>query len=414
MEQVLYSLPDGWEWQELADVVVKTENLNPLKHADQLWTYIDISSVDRDRFAVTDPKEILGKDAPSRAKKHVQLNDVIFATTRPNLKNIALVRDEYISPVASTGFCILRANKKVLPAYLFYFVTTDFVQAQIEPYVGGASYPAITDGNLKKAPIPIPSIEEQKRIVAKLDALLTRIDTAIENLQESIRLADALFSSALNRVFNPSGTKVNFDSCYGLPEGWDWRTVNDLSTKIQYGHTAKAADKGNAQFLRITDIQDNNIDWLGVPFVDLKEKEIEKYALKDNDLVFARSGATAGKSILIKEPPRNAIFASYLIRIVPDKETIQPEYLELFFKSPAYWDIVKANAAGAAQPNINGTKLGEFKVPTPSMEIQKRIVDEMSSLSARVTELKKELRDKVYFIESAKSSILNSAFKGEL
>lgn len=414
MEQVLYSLPGGWEWQELADVVVKTENLNPLKHADQLWTYIDISSVDRDRFTITDPKEILGKDAPSRAKKHVQLNDVIFATTRPNLKNIALVRDEYSSPVASTGFCVLRANKKVLPAYLFYFVTTDFVQAQIEPYVGGASYPAITDGNLKKAPIPIPSIEEQKRIVEKLDALLTRIDTAIEHLQQSVTLADALFSSALNRVFNPSGTKVNFDSGYSLPEGWDWRTVNDLSTKIQYGHTAKAADKGNAQFLRITDIQDNNIDWLGVPFVDLKEKEIEKYALKDNDLVFARSGATAGKSILIKEPPQNAIFASYLIRIVPDTEAIQPEYLELFFKSPAYWDIVKANAAGAAQPNINGTKLGEFKVPTPSMETQKRIVDEMSSLSARVTELKKELRDKVYFIESAKSSILNSAFKGEL
>src|SRR5690606_12122547 len=135
MEQVLYSLPDGWEWQVLADVVVKTENLNPLKHADQLWTYIDISSVDRDRFSVIDPKKILGKDAPSRAKKHVQLKDVIFATTRPNLKNIALIRHEYSSPVASTGFCILRANKKVLPTYLFYFVTTDFVQAQIEPYV---------------------------------------------------------------------------------------------------------------------------------------------------------------------------------------------------------------------------------------------------------------------------------------
>ena len=112
MEQVLYQLPDGWEWQQLADVVVKTENVSPLKQADQLWTYIDISSVDRSRFTITDPKEILGKVAPSRAKKHVQLNDVIFATTRPNLKNIALVRDEYSSPVASTGFCVLRAKDR--------------------------------------------------------------------------------------------------------------------------------------------------------------------------------------------------------------------------------------------------------------------------------------------------------------
>lgn len=413
MEKVLYLLPDGWEWQQLADVVVKTENVSPLKHADQLWTYIDISSVDRGRFTIIDPKEILGKDAPSRAKKHVQLNDVIFATTRPNLKNIALVRDEYSSPVASTGFCVLRANEKVLPAYLFYFVTTDFVQVQIEPYVGGASYPAITDGNLKKAPIPVPSIEEQKRIVEKLDALLTRIDIAIEHLQESVTLADALFSSVLLSVFNPSNSKVELGGCYVLPEGWGWKTVKNISENIQYGYTAKAADKGNAQFLRITDIQDNNIDWSGVPFVELSEKEIEKYKLNENDLVFARSGATAGKSILVKSPPEKAIFASYLIRIVPNEKIIQPEYLELFFRSPAYWDIVRANAAGAAQPNINGTKLGEFQIPIPRLEIQKRIVGEMESISVRVTDLKKLLIDKVNYLNLAKSSILDSAFKGE-
>lgn len=92
----------------------------------------------------------MGKDAPSRAKKQVQQDDVLFATTRPNLKNIALVKEEYNSPIASTGFCILRANENILPAYLFYSVTTDLVQNQIEPFIGGASYPAITDGNLKK------------------------------------------------------------------------------------------------------------------------------------------------------------------------------------------------------------------------------------------------------------------------
>ena len=201
MEQVLYQLPDGWEWQQLADVVVKTENVSPLKQADQLWTYIDISSVDRSRFTITDPKEILGKVAPSRAKKHVQLNDVIFATTRPNLKNIALVRDEYSSPVASTGFCVLRANKKVLPAYLFYFVTTDFIQAQIEPYVGGASYPAITDGNLKKAPIPIPSIEEQKSIVKKINNI-EKLQVALkEQLQLKISSLEQLKASILDYAF---------------------------------------------------------------------------------------------------------------------------------------------------------------------------------------------------------------------
>lgn len=394
MEQVLYQLPDGWEWKRIEEVFTITSGKNLTKK------YMH----DEGEYSVYGGNGIAGRYNDF----NLSGSNIIIGRVGALCGNVRLVNEDIW--VTDNAFFIKEYKVDILKEYLAKVLAA----LNLGETANKAAQPVISYKGIKDLVIPYPPLDEQKRIVEKLDALLTRIDTAIENLQESIRLADALFSSALNRVFNPSGTKVNFDSCYGLPEGWDWRTVNDLSTKIQYGHTAKAADKGNAQFLRITDIQDNNIDWLGVPFVDLKEKEIEKYALKDNDLVFARSGATAGKSILIKEPPRNAIFASYLIRIVPDKETIQPEYLELFFKSPAYWDIVKANAAGAAQPNINGTKLGEFKVPTPSMEIQKRIVDEMSSLSARVTELKKELRDKVYFIESAKSSILNSAFKGEL
>jgi type I restriction enzyme S subunit len=411
-----------WAWKTLDDVSEKitdgTHHSPKVQHSE--W--------EPGRFKYITSKNIKNNGMKLDDISYIDqdIHDEIYARCPPEFEDQLLTKDG-----AMTGTCCLNELNEpfsllssvalikqkrsiILPKYLNYYLQSHVGQNFLLGDISGAAITRTNIKKLKSTPVPLAPYAEQERIVEKLDALLNRIDTAIENLQESIRLADALFSSALNRVFNPSGTKVNFDSCYGLPEGWDWRTVNDLSTKIQYGHTAKAADKGNAQFLRITDIQDNNIDWLGVPFVDLKEKEIEKYALKDNDLVFARSGATAGKSILIKEPPRNAIFASYLIRIVPDKETIQPEYLELFFKSPAYWDIVKANAAGAAQPNINGTKLGEFKVPTPSMEIQKRIVDEMSSLSARVTELKKELRDKVYFIESAKSSILNSAFKGEL
>lgn len=189
----IYELPDGWSWQQLSDVADKTENLNPLRNADQLWIYIDISSVDRGRFTITDPKGILGKDAPSRAKKHVQLNDVIFSTMRPSLKNIALVRDEYNSPVASTGFCVLRANEKVLPVYLFYFITTDFIQAQVKPYVGGASYRAITDSNLKKARIPIPSIEKQKCIVKKINTI-EKLHVALkEQLQFKVSSLDSAF-----------------------------------------------------------------------------------------------------------------------------------------------------------------------------------------------------------------------------
>lgn len=404
MEQVLYSLPDGWEWQELADVVVKTENLNPLKHADQLWTYIDISSVDRDRFAVTDPKEILGKDAPSRAKKHVQLNDVIFATTRPNLKNIALVRDEYSSPVASTGFCILRANKKVLPAYLFYFVTTDFVQAQIEPYVGGASYPAITDGNVKKAPIPIPSIEEQKRIVEKLDAVLTRIDTAIEYLQESVALADALFESSQSEIFND------------VLSNYQHSTIDEICIVTSSKRIFKADYvESGIPFYRTKEIVDlskeKNIST--ELFID-KEKFSEicgKFgAPKKGDLLFSAVG-TIGVMWIVDE--REFYFKDGNLLWLKDMNGVTPEYLKSAI-SAVLTEKIKDRSQGAAYKAISITNLKAFEIPLPSIEEQKSIVAKIEHVSSVTKKTKQELSLQINDLHNLKASILDSAFKGEL
>lgn len=398
MEQVLYKLPDGWEWQELADVVVKTENLNPLKHADQLWTYIDISSVDRDRFTVTDPKEIPGKDAPSRAKKHVQLNDVIFATTRPNLKNIALVRDEYRSPVASTGFCVLRANEKVLPAYLFYFVTTDFVQAQIEPYVGGASYPAITDRNLKKAPIPIPSIEEQKRIVEKLDALLTRIDTAIEHLQESVTLADALVKSSLSSMLTKH-------------EHWDKISLSDVCQI-----TSKLCDPREEQYLDMFHIGGANITSFSGELIDLKTARDEK--LISGKFPFDSSMVLYSKIrpylMKVARPTISGICSADIYPLTPDKQRMTRNFLFYLLLSEQFTQYVIEGSSRAGMPKVNRNHLFNFKFYLPTLTEQKSICESLDSLVEKTNEVSKELASKLFYLTDLKASILDSAFKGDL
>lgn len=197
---------------------------------------------------------------------------------------------------------------------------------------------------------------------------------------------------------------------YPLPEGWEWNSVKKLSHNIQYGHTAKAESNGNAKFLRITDIQDGKIEWQGVPTVSLEEKEISKYALNDDDLVFARSGATAGKSILIKNAPKDAVFASYLIRIIPNQEKILPEYLSYFFLTPTYWDIVSQNAAGAAQPNINGSKLSEFIVPVAPKEEQKCIVEKLDALLTRIENAVEHLQESIALADALYASALDKKF----
>ena len=399
MEQVLYPLPEGWKWRQLQDVVVKTENLKPLKHADQLWTYIDISSVDRNRFTVTDPKKILGKDAPSRAKKHVQLNDVIFATTRPNLKNIALIRDEYSLPVASTGFCVLRANEKVLPAYLFYFVTTDFFQAQIEPYVGGASYPAITDGNLKKAPIPIPNFKEQKRIVKKIDALLTRIDTAIEYLQENVALADALYASALASVFSSGQDK------------WPLIELNEVA-EVARGKSKhrprndKSLFGGEYPFIQTGDVR-NAQKYIKSYSETYNEKGLQQSKLWPKDTICLTIAANIGDVAILG---MSACFPDSVVGI--SSLELETDYLYYFLTTLQQQLDSKANAA--AQKNINLKILSEIEIPVPTPDEQKSIVRQINEIDRLAVKVKAEISEKITMMQQLKASILDSAFKGEL
>lgn len=398
MAQGLYQLPNGWEWHKLADVVEKTENLNPLKDAEKLWTYIDISSVDRNRFAIIEPKEILGKDAPSRAKKHVKLNDVIFATTRPNLKNIALVREEYSSSIASTGFCVLRATERVVPAYLFYFVTTDFVQDQIEPYVGGASYPAITDRNLKKVPIPVPSIIEQKRIVKKLDALLTRIDTVIEHLQEGVTLADALIKSSLSSMLRKR-------------DHWDQVSLNNVCQI-----TSMLCDPRETEYIDSYHVGGANITSFSGALINLKTVKEEK--LISGKFPFDNSMVLYSKIrpylMKVVRPSISGICSADIYPLTPDSQKMARDFLFYLLLSEQFTQYAIEGSSRAGMPKVNRNHLFNFRFHLPPLAEQESICESLDSLVEKTNEVSKESASKLSYLADLKASILDSAFKGEL
>lgn len=149
--------------------------------------------------------------------------------------------------------------------------------------------------------------------------------------------------------------------------------LSELASLIDYGVTASATkDDNGPKFLRITDIQDGAVDWASVPFCDAGSANIVRSRLAVGDIVFARTGATTGKSFLIRGCPENAVFASYLIRVRAG-EKIDPGYLAHFFDSPEYWRQIAAKSAGAAQPGVNASKLGDLVIPFPPLLEQKRI-----------------------------------------
>src|SRR6266496_3935130 len=137
--------------------------------------------------------------------------------------------------------------------------------------------------------------------------------------------------------------------------------VREVAESIQYGHTASAVQREKGpRFLRITDIQNGIVDWDVVPSCNIAQEEIPKYRLSEGDLVFARTGATTGKSYLIRKCPA-AVFASYLIRVRASKQ-VDPRYLAYFFQSPDYWQQIEQGKRGIGQPNVNGKTLGEVKL----------------------------------------------------
>ncbi|NWA21026.1 restriction endonuclease subunit S [Serratia liquefaciens] len=151
---------------------------------------------------------------------------------------------------------------------------------------------------------------------------------------------------------------------------WPIVKLEQICSRIDYGLTASAISKDDGpRFLRITDIQDDSVDWSSVPSCECSLKELKDNKLENGDIVFARTGATTGKSYLIKKLDNESVFASYLIRIRPNQK-VDPLYLSYFFKSSKYWSQITKMANGVAQPGINSTKLKDLEIPLPPLEEQ--------------------------------------------
>lgn len=302
--------------------------------------------------------------------------------------------------------------------FLFYFLLANRTRF-IKMGYGGAQ-PNISREKIVAYPFFLPPLAEQKRIVAKLEELMPLVDryeeawTKLEafnarfpvDMQNSILqmavegklveqrpeegTAEELFEQIqaekkrlIKEGIIEEGKALpkitDKDKPFEIPKNWKWVRWGDLSKFIQYGYNAPANSTGNIRMVRISDIQDSKVLWEKVPFCDIKEDEISKYLLEKNDILFARTGGTVGKSYLVKDVPVESIFAGYLIR-TQYSSLLCPEYLIHFMKSSLYWKQLRNGTTITAQPNCNAKTLSKMMLPLPPLSEQKRIVAKLEEL----------------------------------
>lgn len=309
--------------------------------------------------------------------------------------------------IMKTTWCIhdwwlvLRTDKNIIDDnFLYLLLSSDIMYSKFSKATSWTTVQNLSIDKVKDIKIPLPPIQTQKLIVQKLDSSFKNIDESIKNTKNNIENIEELNNSVLEKVFKESE--------------YIEKSIDEISEKVQYGYTWKTIDKWKVKYLRITDIQNNNIIWNNVPYVEIEDKEISKYSLNEWDIVFARTWATVWKSCLIDKKWIWNIFASYLIRIVWNKELLNPNYMQYFFYSIYYWEQIWFDVVWAAQPNFNWTKLKQIKIPLPPLSKQKEIVLYLDKVFEKNKQIKESYEKKLKELEEMKQSILKEAFEWRL
>jgi Restriction endonuclease S subunits len=209
--QQSFAIPDHWRWLTLSEVGHDWGQKTPRTD----FTYIDVSSIDNQRGTIRDQHSVLTADqAPSRARKIVRTNTVIYSTVRPYLLNIALIDREFEhEPIASTAFAIIHPWKGILPKYIYYYLRCPYFVTYVQSVQIGMAYPAISDKKFFAGLIPIPPTSEQERIIAKISELMALCDKLEAQQQECEALRKLTRTTLLEAL-------VNAQSSVALNRAW--------------------------------------------------------------------------------------------------------------------------------------------------------------------------------------------------
>jgi type I restriction enzyme S subunit len=461
MSEEGYTLPEGWVWARIEDVVQPVGQFNPAATPEAVYRYVDVSSISNQRFEIETPKIVSGATAPTRARQAIYPGDVLVSTVRPYLRNVALVRKHADGDVGSTAFCVLRSNGSVEPGYLFRWTLTKEFSESLAPKQRGISYPAVRDADVLTQQIPLAPLAEQRRIVAKIERLfeqsrsarqgLDRIPPLLKRFRQAILAAafrgdithdwreqnpDVEPASALleriraerRRTFGKDlrakgkgarqeeydGTMTpEIESLGYLPDGWIWSTIGqlfDVSTggtpsrkkPAYWGGDIPWVSSGEVAFSRIFDTREK------ITEEGLSNSNAKVHPPGTVLLAMIGEGRTRGQAAILGI---SASTNQNVAAILCADSAARSEFVYYWLRF--HYEETRSFGEGGAQPALNAKKVRTLPLPVPPLAEQRTIIDQVSTLFDQADAIEAAVEATRRRTDKLEQSILARAFRGE-
>jgi type I restriction enzyme S subunit len=459
-------LPEGWKFVTILDAC----EVNPPKPskdflpADAPVTFVPMPAVDADMGAITNP-QIKPYLEVRNGFTSFRDGDVIMAKITPCMENgkAAIVTGMKNGiGFGSTEFHVMRSRGNILPEYLYYYIRQESFRNEAESHFSGSvGQKRVPADFIKQRVIPLPTLSEQQRIVARVEAILMHTNTARDHLSRmplimkkfrqavlaaactgrltegwrdgnlSSDTSDQLIERVTqelqnNSVKNKKNSVVQLTQWNApeplelleIPENWTWIAVKDATSLLQYGISVKSdsEEKNGIPILRMGNIQDGSIDLTDLKYIPTNTDSISNFIVDPGDILFNRTNSPelVGKSAVYNEKLQ-MVFASYLVRVRPNNNLILSDYLCWWINS--MWGREWARnirTDGVSQSNINAQKLSVMPVPLPPLAEQHEIVQRVGLLFERADAFDREVAAAGRRCERLTQAVLGKAFAGKL
>lgn len=406
------NLPDGWAIAKLDDIIIRmTNGANVNQYKEKIGLPISrIETISKETIDLTRVKYTKEDDPTFIEKYKLRNGDILFShiNSDSHLGKTALFKlEKEVTLIHGINLLLLRPTPEILPEIINYQIKNLRAQGRFSAIAQKAvNQSSINQAKLKSFEIVIPPSNEQKRIINKIEELLTDLDKGIEYLKTTKQQLKVYRQAVLKRAFEGKLTNE---------KNIRWGKLNELIENVEYGSAAKSLKSGDVPVLRMGNIQNGKFDWNDLVYTNDKA-EIKKYLLHKDDVLFNRTNSPewVGKTAIYKGE-RPAIFAGYLIRINIKKDELDPVYLNYFLNSQiAKNHGNKVKSFGVNQSNINGTKLKQYPFPICEIKSQKAIVKEIESRLSVCDKIEENIENSLQQAEALRLSIIKKAFEGKL